>query len=99
VLRPAGVVTAEIGNPARGNPIVLDNVPAIGTRQRSSQNLRPWPKGVSGNPAGRPREEVDRWIKVIVRLVLERAVSGDIGACAEIFNRTEGRKRQSITVD
>jgi hypothetical protein len=45
------------------------------------------------------REEEDTWIETIVRLVLERAVSGDIRACAEVFNRTEGPVRQLIVLD
>ncbi|MGH9473379.1 MAG: hypothetical protein ACRD1M_11635 [Terriglobales bacterium] len=34
-------------------------------RGRSLNNLRPpWPKGVSGNPSGRPKHKRGVWIKV-----------------------------------
>ena len=37
----------------------------LSPRQRSNANLRPpWPKGVSGNPSGRPRHKRGVWIKV-----------------------------------
>jgi hypothetical protein len=33
---------------------IAANSEALTGRQRSLQNLKPWPKGVSGNPEGRP---------------------------------------------
>src|SRR5882672_287793 len=49
-------LAGRIRNPEHDNPILLDSVPNTGARQRCLENLRPWPKGVSGNPAGRPKD-------------------------------------------
>lgn len=40
----------------RDNPVLVESVPNTGARQRCLQNLRPWRKGQSGNPAGRPKD-------------------------------------------
>jgi hypothetical protein len=53
--RPEGM-PGRIRNPEHDNPILVNTVPNTGTRQRCLENLRPWPKGVSGNPAGRPKD-------------------------------------------
>ena len=53
--RPEGI-DGRIRNPEHDNPILLDSVPNTGTRRRCLDNLKPWPKGVSGNPAGRPKD-------------------------------------------
>ena len=53
--RPEGMA-GRIRNPEHDTSILVDNAPNTGARQRCLENLRPWPKGVSGNPAGRPKD-------------------------------------------
>lgn len=49
---------------------IEDSIPAAASgetqtpRQRSNANLRPWPRGVSGNPSGRPRRKRGVWVRV-----------------------------------
>lgn len=37
---------------------------AMTPRERSNANLRPWKKGVSGNPSGHPKRKLGVWIKI-----------------------------------
>jgi hypothetical protein len=71
--------------------------------------------GQSGNPAGRPRQvatkllremaataEVDGGetrLRRIVDRLLVKAESGDLDAIKIVFDRLEGRPRQSVTLD
>jgi hypothetical protein len=80
-----------------------------------SENLRPWPKGTSGNPGGRPRnkpitEELERqllqegpsgktWAAAIVEAMLRRASKGDVRAFAELADRLEGKTAQPVQMD
>ena len=63
---------------------------------------RPWPKGVSGNPSGRPRSRVltaalrerlsdPATVDAIVNGLIDAAKAGNVGAVREILDRTEGR--------
>lgn len=78
--------------------------------QRSLANLRPWKKGVSGNPGGRPKtlpitdvlkEELEKRGKhnvqvarAIARKLIELALAGNMDAIAMIGDRTEGKPTQ-----
>jgi Family of unknown function (DUF5681) len=75
--RPEGMA-GRIRNPEHDTSILVDNAPNTGTRQRCLENLRPWPKGVSGNPAGRPK---DTFLSQERRKFLDRPLS------AEEYNR------------
>jgi hypothetical protein len=35
--------------------IAAENTVQITAKRKGLENLRPWPKGVSGNPGGRPK--------------------------------------------
>jgi hypothetical protein len=53
--RPEGI-SSEARIPELPNPTILSHDRNTGIRQKCLENLRPWPKGVSGNPAGRPKD-------------------------------------------
>ena len=68
-------------------------------------NLRPFPKGVSGNPGGRPKglskvvrmflEEVDRTkdttkLQALIIVLFNKGIKGDLRAITELLNRAYG---------
>ena len=79
------------------------------------ENLRPWAKGTSGNPQGRPRRgALTEALKAqlasddsdgrtvaeqIAAALIKRALRGDVRAIREIADRTEGRPRQQFNID
>jgi hypothetical protein len=72
---------------------------------RSLQNLKPWPKGVSGNPGGRTRRQTDDLIALIDernawRTISERwlagILAGDVALLREFLDRSEGRVPQAV---
>src|ERR1700682_3599737 len=79
------------------------------------ENLKPWAKGASGNPGGRPRRDaLTEALKAhlasddsdgrtvaeqIAGALVKRALRGDVRAIREIADRTEGRPRQQFNID
>jgi hypothetical protein len=73
-------------------------------------NLKPFPKGVSGNPGGKPRriplsdvirEELEKKNNgkavnnvAIARKLIQMALAGNLDAIREIADRVEGKPRQ-----
>lgn len=84
-------------------------------RERRLANLRPFQKGQSGNPKGRPKDAIltkeirsqlndvrddgKTNAQAIVESMIERAVKGDVRAADLIFNRIEGKPLQSVDLD
>ena len=58
VLTRSNGIAVRIRNAEHHNPILARDDQNKGTRQRCLENLRPWPKGVSGNRAGRPKDSL-----------------------------------------
>lgn len=58
VLTRSKSIAARIRNAEHDNPVLVRDDQNTGTRQKCLENLRPWAKGVSGNPAGRPKDSL-----------------------------------------
>jgi hypothetical protein len=72
------------------------------------QNLKPWPKGVSGNPGGRPKGDVTAEIaravfennsEAIYNAMLRALLKGNPRVFAVLADRAYGRVKQQIEVD
>lgn len=66
------------------------------------QNLKPWPKGVSGNPGGRPKKrfqdvldaELDakpELVKALIQKGIKEALKGDFRYWSALFDRVDGK--------
>src|SRR5215831_4964973 len=79
---------------------------------RSLRNLRPWKKGTSGNPGGRPKKPLLDEIltelledrdgadaRTIAKALVKRAKRGDLRAYQLIAERTQGRPKQKVDFD
>jgi hypothetical protein len=84
-------------------------------KANNPQNLKPFKKGVSGNPAGRPRKlpGLDELLietlgdhltgaesmKGILIALRKRAASGDVRACELLLDRSYGKVRQPSEIN
>jgi hypothetical protein len=72
------------------------------------QNLKPWPKGVSGNPAGRPKRDISSEIaqavfeknpEAIYRGMLRMLKKGDARIFKVLSERAYGKVKEQIEVE
>ena len=82
-----------------------------GNPNPNQSNLKPFKKGQSGNPKGRPRipdlkaaiakvlsEEKDGMdaLEAVLKALRTRAIKGDVRAAQELLDRGYGKSKQSI---
>jgi len=78
----------------------------VETKKRGrSENLKPWPKGVSGNPGGRPKRDVASEIaravfegneEAIYRAMLKALKKGNPKVFKELADRGFGKLSQKV---
>lgn len=80
-------------------------------KANNPENLKPFAKGQSGNPGGRPRKlpEIDEMLitvfgdkQAIISILnglKKKAASGDVRACELIFDRCYGKLKQSNEIN
>ena len=75
----------------------------------NEKNLKPFKKGVSGNPGGRPKwkqiteilksEKNQEKLEEMINVVFERALEGDMRAVEYISDRLEGKVATRLSVE
>lgn len=81
-------------------------------RERTNRgwaNIKPWPKGVSGNPNGRPKkaqqivktaEELsDEALKVVAALMFSKDPAVALRAAQTILDRAVGKPKQAVDIN
>jgi hypothetical protein len=72
------------------------------------QNLKPWPKGVSGNPAGRPKNDISVEIaravfennpEAIYNGMRRRLAKGDARVFKVLADRAYGKVKEQVEAD
>ena len=72
------------------------------------QNLKPWPKGVSGNPAGRPKNDISVEIaravfennpEAIYQGMVRRLKKGDARVFKVLADRAYGKVKEQVEVN
>ena len=70
------------------------------------QNLKPWPKGVSGNPKGRAKDDISAELaravfennaEAIYRAMARRLIKGDVRAFKILAERAYGKVKDLRT--
>lgn len=81
---------------------------AVAQKQGKEANLTPWPKGTSGNPAGKPKGAKNRstlyreWLEMgsheadVMKALITKAADGDVSAIKEIFDGAYGKLTDKI---
>lgn len=74
-----------------------------------TQNLKPWPKGVSGNPGGRPkRKPIEEALlaalkpaeaQAVAQALIRQAKRGNVRAFDSLADRVDGKVPQALTGD
>ena len=84
---------------------------AMTVTARNLQNLKPFPKGQSGNPAGRPRiigeicdlarTHAEDAIAALAEIASDRSAppSARVSAASELLNRGYGRLPQAVAIE
>src|SRR5947209_16776029 len=85
------------------NTVIRSAENSGGTVAGRIENLKPWPKGISGNPGGRPKRDVSAEIAqaifernqdVIYKVMLRELKSGNARVFATLADRAYGKVKQ-----
>lgn len=83
----------------------MNTSPTIPLPAKRKPGFSPWPKGVSGNPAGKRKNSVSlaaavqrlltkepHLVDEVARTIVNAALAGDLGAARLLFERLDGHK-------
>ena len=72
------------------------------------ENLKPWPRGVSGNPKGRPKCDISAELakavfennaEAIYRAMARRLIKGDVRAFKILAERAYGKVKEQVDLE